>query len=1011
MAGLIPFRVFNADHEEIESWLLAINAQLTLLELEEDAKKIAYCHAHLGPAHSEVAEAVADIQVWKEYQDKIREELTTRPSKKKARKALNVMKYEGSLRKMWRQANKLALLAFPHLSKAHQEEEAREAFIRGCPAEVRKYCSIHEPPRGKYIVELAQRILDAQEEADDGVYEIARRREETDTPIRRTGVPSQITTNPRSGNSQIRCYNCGGRGHTPRECPSAPTRQPGRNETDRHQGQASMTEGEQHRETDFFPPPPADRELLMGTVYDRADSPPLVAVKFNGCSLQLLIDTGASRTCISEKTYNKYQKYMGPLHPTEFHLKGAFGCPLSVLGQTAPISMEWPQQQVWASCVVLKGDVGHDRNGYLGMDVLRMTGSWVDCESGTIHPKQEIASYSATLKDNVSLPPRSWAYAPRDLGVHPKRLTTHLGKRDHSYPCIQTCCNISETWTRNPKNEERRSPGICRRGRNKPTRFSPTYYKFSSRNSRESLPNPTRTANTSAQQIGLQRHLISGQTQSPPSGSYHQVNNETQSFHSCDNEIYTSPGGVQRTRCGRPVVAPVRYQSLGTVSEDTNSGTHRFPLLDELEGNNDETHSFHLHDDEIYTPPGGVQRTRCGRPVVAPVRYQSPGTVSEDTNSGTHRFPLFDGLEGNNDETHCFHLQDNETSAPPRRAQTTRCGRPVVLPARYRSPGESDEDIDDGTYSVPRYDKEFREHNDGTHRFPSDDRETSPISVGVCGASEGCHSPASPQASLSTFPLKKLVMVHQNRARRLTSVRDVEQWLSSPAPGLIIRLRQAITGSGSLKLRDVLLPVLDRFDLYKDKFGYSGVAREKKDARRQCSPPSTSVDQRLSHDKLLPRERAVYPPTTFNPVRLTHVTRIPSRLSDHGNPLPRENSRVNTQVARPSDPRPAPRWTATPTCSRKKSQSGCESWKPDPRRCRPITYPQQERRPDPTLFQGSTCSTPGSRRSGARLVKEGGSVIPARPAVSRGGPVTPLPSPPHPTPSPRQVTTYLPVDI
>ena len=132
-----------------------------------------------------------------------------------------------------------------------------------------------------------------------------------------------------------------------------------------------------------------------------------VPVLVQGQEAVMLVDTGASRSCLSSTFYNQHQHKLGPLRYTS-PVQGADGTRLAVAGQTRQLPLEWEHNIFETSLIVLKGLSGID--GILGMDVLKPLKVKISAHEHSATPSgdNDVSPTLLYLSENIDVPPNCW---------------------------------------------------------------------------------------------------------------------------------------------------------------------------------------------------------------------------------------------------------------------------------------------------------------------------------------------------------------------------------------------------------------------------------------------------------------------------------------------------------------------------------------------------------------------------------------------------------------------------
>ena len=130
-------------------------------------------------------------------------------------------------------------------------------------------------------------------------------------------------------------------------------------------------------------------------------------------SIEGLVDTGASVSCLSHSLYLRHQQTWGPLQPFETVIRGADGDPIPIAGRTRPLSLEWEGATGLAHFVVIIGL--KDPPALLGMDVMHPLRVQVDTWHRIARPLRPpcgqppsaCVTILATVTQKIHIPPRS----------------------------------------------------------------------------------------------------------------------------------------------------------------------------------------------------------------------------------------------------------------------------------------------------------------------------------------------------------------------------------------------------------------------------------------------------------------------------------------------------------------------------------------------------------------------------------------------------------------------------
>ena len=178
------------------------------------------------------------------------------------------------------------------------------------------------------------------------------------------GNPNNTTCNRCGGQhlashckyKQSKCHFCQKKGHLARVCLSKQHANPS-SAGGRAQFKPPRQPGRTHLvdSTQQYTDEPDTYSLF--TVTGHSNRPLLVTVEINGTTLDMEVDTGASRSLVSETTYNKLKTQTGlpPLQSTAAELRTYTGEQIPILG-ILEIPVCYHNQKVTVELLVVKGD-------------------------------------------------------------------------------------------------------------------------------------------------------------------------------------------------------------------------------------------------------------------------------------------------------------------------------------------------------------------------------------------------------------------------------------------------------------------------------------------------------------------------------------------------------------------------------------------------------------------------------------------------------------------------------
>ena len=105
-----------------------------------------------------------------------------------------------------------------------------------------------------------------------------------------------------------------------------------------------------------------------------------------GIPVLVLVDTGASVTCLGFAIWWRYRAQWGALKPFESTVHGAHGKPLNIAGRTEHLDIQWGEARGRASFIVIVGL--ESPPCLIGMDIMRPLRVHIDVTKGTATPAQ-----------------------------------------------------------------------------------------------------------------------------------------------------------------------------------------------------------------------------------------------------------------------------------------------------------------------------------------------------------------------------------------------------------------------------------------------------------------------------------------------------------------------------------------------------------------------------------------------------------------------------------------------
>ena len=169
-----------------------------------------------------------------------------------------------------------------------------------------------------------------------------------------------------------------------------------------------------------------------------------MSAQLQGVPVSVLVDTGASRSCLALDLYTQHALVWGTLEPYRGHIESADRSPITVAGVTTPLRLQWDNNQMSISFLIVERLSG--TSGILGMDVLCPLKVQINSERLTALPLASVLTedityeYPVRLKNPIKLPSRSEVHAaiPHTLHVGEPHLFTPSPKLPAGIKALQS---------------------------------------------------------------------------------------------------------------------------------------------------------------------------------------------------------------------------------------------------------------------------------------------------------------------------------------------------------------------------------------------------------------------------------------------------------------------------------------------------------------------------------------------------------------------------------------------
>ena len=457
------------DHRQhvLSDWLAELDQRFQLGEVGEDKHKITWCQLLIGTTGSSVLSGLEDDASWETAKETLLSRLGIGSVKDEAWAALkNLKKGSKEIVELAGEAEKLAKRLHPCNEEA-AERQAIDAFLgaleQPLAAEVQKL-GYHTMESVATAARRIEKIL--AEQTDSKMESLIQdqirllKKDLKDTREQTTNPTAALTANtaltvataqpplpastrvpphararrsyqeypeenphyspPRRQSDQRPpcCFLCGEEGHLAANCPAHPALQ----RLLRQQTHAG-TRGPPQGQSSESAPTKDDSQIthnipvrqLEGsskakvTPVGCAVGPPITGqLTLEGIPVLVLVDTGASVTCMGFSVWWQYRAQWGPLKPFGGIVHCAHGKPLQIASKTQHLDLQWGEARSRACFIVIVGL--ESPPCLIGMDIMRPLR--VNGTAAPAHPDPQTVRLNVAQQQKVTAPPRDTAPQP-----------------------------------------------------------------------------------------------------------------------------------------------------------------------------------------------------------------------------------------------------------------------------------------------------------------------------------------------------------------------------------------------------------------------------------------------------------------------------------------------------------------------------------------------------------------------------------------------------------------------
>ena len=227
----------------------------------------------------------------------------------------------------------------------------------------------------------------------------------------KNSLPDNIVRNKR----EIVCYNCGGANHIARNCLGEKKFNQNHNfinnnrRTNDKQVHRNVPEDdnkEQKGESVSLNVIPF-REGMYKAVVNNISEYLYVNICLNGIYCRCLIDTGATKSCLSGNFYRNHKSHLGNLCGS-IVVKGADGKELEVKGVTEEINVQWGDSYCRNTFIIIENL--SEEGGIIGMDLMSTMDVIITPATGIVNPRKKLIDNNVVVNKIFKIPPHSMTF-------------------------------------------------------------------------------------------------------------------------------------------------------------------------------------------------------------------------------------------------------------------------------------------------------------------------------------------------------------------------------------------------------------------------------------------------------------------------------------------------------------------------------------------------------------------------------------------------------------------------